>query len=101
MRLVGASNTYVRGPFVVSGIMCGIVSGILTLIILAGLVFWSGALIAHFAGAEVASDLSSIISIFSTYFLVHFGEIFVIIMGTGIVLGAVSSYLAVRRYLKV
>ena len=101
MSLVGASRTYIRGPFVVSGIMCGIISGILTLLILAGLVFWSGAIISHFAGAQVASDLSSVISIFSAYFTTNFGEIFTIIMASGIVLGAVSSYLAVRRYLKV
>ena len=101
MRLVGASNTYVRGPFIVSGIMCGIISGLLTLLILAGLVFWSGALISRLAGATVASDLSSIISIFSAYFISNFGQIFTIVMSTGIILGAVSSYLAVRRYLRV
>jgi cell division transport system permease protein len=101
MRLVGASNAYARGPFLVSGIMCGIVSGLLTLVILAGLVFWSGALIAHFAGTQVAADLSSVVSILSAYFTANIGEIFVIIMAAGIVLGAVSSYLAVRRYLKV
>jgi len=101
MRLVGASTAYVRGPFVVFGIMCGVISGVLTLLILAALVFWSGALLSHLAGAQVASDLSSIISVFSTYFISNFGEIFTIIMSAGIVLGAISSYLAVRRYLKV
>ncbi len=101
MKLVGASSTYVRGPFVVSGIMCGIISGLLTLLILAGTVFWSGALITRLAGATVASDLSSIISIFSAYFISNFGQIFTIIMAAGIILGAVSSYLAVRRYLRV
>jgi len=101
MKLVGASSTYVRGPFVVSGIMCGIISGLLTLLILAGTVFWSGALITRLAGATVASDLSSIISIFSAYFISNFSQIFTIIMAAGIILGAVSSYLAVRRYLRV
>lgn len=101
MRLVGASNAYTRGPFVVSGVMCGIVSGLLTLLILAASVFWSGALIARLAGAQAASDLSSVTAIFTGYFVSNFGQIFTIIMVSGIVLGAVSSYLAVRRYLKV
>ena len=101
MGLVGASRTYIRGPFVVSGIMCGIISGLLTLLLLAGTVFWSGDIIAHFAGAQVASDLSSVITIFSVYFTANFGEIFTIIMAAGIILGAASSYLAVKRYLKV
>ena len=101
MRLVGASNAYTRGPFVVSGVMCGIVAGLLTIIILAAIVFWSGTLIAHVAGVTTAEDLSSVTSVFSAYFTANFGEIFTIVMASGIVLGAVSSYLAVRRYLKV
>jgi len=101
MRLVGASNTYVRGPFVVSGVMCGAIAGAVTLLILAGIVFWSGALISRIAGAQVATDLSSVISIFSAYFTINFGEIFTIIMSSGILLGALPSYLAVRRYLRV
>jgi hypothetical protein len=35
------------------------------------------------------------------YYLSHFGEFFLIIVGTGVVLGGVASYLAVRRYLKI
>ena len=75
--------------------------GLLTLLILAASVFWSGILIARLAGAQVASDLSAVTSIFSAYFTANFGEIFVVIMAAGIILGAISSYLAVRRYLKV
>jgi hypothetical protein len=34
------------------------------------------------------------------FYLKNFGQIFMIIFGSGIGLGAISSYLAVRRYLK-
>ena len=37
MKLVGASNLYIRGPFVISGIMYGVFSGVLTLILLGAL----------------------------------------------------------------
>jgi len=91
MRLVGASTRYIRGPFVVSGVMYGIVAGFLTLIIFYPLLLWLG---------PKLSDFFSGFSLLS-YYGHHFIEIFLIIMGTGVILGAVSSYLAVRRYLKV
>ncbi len=101
MKLVGASNSYIRGPFVMSGIMCGLVSGILTLGVLALFAYYSDAAVIKFAGIQGVQDFSPIINVFSKYFLQNFGQIFVIILGSGIVLGAISSYLAVRRYLNV
>ena len=101
MKLVGASNTYIRGPFVMSGIMYGLVSGILTLIVLAVFAYYTDAAIIKFAGVQDTQDFGLIINVFSTYFINNFGQIFAIIMGSGIVLGAISSYLAVRRYLNV
>ena len=51
------------------------------------------------AGVDVAANFSLMVNIFSSYFNQNFGELFAIIMGSGIVLGALSSYLAIRRYL--
>jgi cell division transport system permease protein len=101
MKLVGASNLYVRGPLVVSGIMYGIVSGIITLVIMAAFAYWSDALLLRVAGVQVAADFELVVNILSHYFVQNFGQIFVMIMGAGIILGAVSSYIATRRYLKV
>jgi cell division transport system permease protein len=101
MKLVGASNTYVRGPFVVSGIMYGIVSAIITLILMAVFAYWSDAVVLKLAGVDVASNFSLIVNVLSGYFVQNFGQIFVLIMGSGIILGGVSSYVAARRYLKV
>lgn len=101
MKLVGASNMHIRGPFVVSGIMYGVVSGVLTLVILALGSYYSDAAMIRLVGIEGAQDFSLIINVFSTYFLQNFGQIFSIIMGSGVVLGAISGYLAVRRYLNV
>ena len=101
MKLVGASNLYVRGPLVVSGFMYGIVSGLVTLIIMAAFSYWSDAALLRFAGVQVASDFSPIVNVLSKYFVDNFTQIFLIIMGAGILLGGVSSYIAARRYLKV
>ncbi|MEI6057802.1 MAG: permease-like cell division protein FtsX [bacterium] len=101
MKLVGASNIYVRGPFVVSGIMYGVVSGVITLIILALIAHYSDVVIIKLAGIQGIDDFSVVVNILSTYFLANFSQIFSIIMGSGVVLGGISSYVAVRRYLKV
>lgn len=91
MRLVGASNKYIRGPFIISGIMYGVLAGILTLVIFYPLTYWLGSATANFfSGIDVYQ-----------YYIANFGQIFGIIMGSGIVLGAISSYLSVRRYLTI
>ena len=101
MKLVGASNTYVRAPIVVSGIMYGIASGVIALVLIAALAYWSDTLILRVAGVDVAQNFSFAINVFSSYFTSNFGQLFSIIMGTGIVLGGLSSYVAARRYLHV
>ena len=91
MRLVGAGNMYVRGPFVIEGVMYGIVSAILVLALFYPVTYWIGPFTKEFFGA---------INIFE-YYVSNFGEMFLILLAAGILLGAVSSYLAVRRYLRV
>ena len=101
MKLVGASNTYIRAPFLVSGVMYGMASGVLTLILLGIFAFYSDIVISQFAGVQGAKDFELIVNVFSSYFITNFGQIFAIIVGSGIVLGGISSYLAVKRYLRV
>ncbi|MEI6528566.1 MAG: permease-like cell division protein FtsX [bacterium] len=90
MRLVGASGRYVKGPFVVSGILYGIASAFLVMIVFAIGSYWIGSLSRSFF---VGLDLFD-------FYLKNFGQIFLIIFGSGIGLGAIASYLAVQKYLK-
>ena len=89
MRLVGGSNEYIRGPFVVEGMIYGLVSGMLTIILFYPITYWLKTTTQGFYGGI---DLLH-------YFVANFVQIFFIIILSGIVLGAVSSYLAVRKYL--
>jgi cell division transport system permease protein len=89
MNIVGANHWYVRGPFMVSGILYGLVSGLIVLLLLYPLTLWIGPGSERFFGS---------FNIFS-YFIDAFPLIFLVVMGSGIGLGALSSYLAVRRYL--
>lgn len=91
MRLVGASYAYIRGPFVFEGVMYGAIAGIITLVLFYPLTLWMGAPSEQFFGE---------INIF-TYYTNNFASIFLTIMGSGIALGVVSSFLAVKKYLRI
>ncbi|MFZ2500778.1 MAG: permease-like cell division protein FtsX [Minisyncoccia bacterium] len=91
MRLVGASNAYIQGPFIITGIITGITSAIIVLLLLGPVTWYVGLKTSGwFGGFNVAS-----------YYVGHFASIFATIMLSGIMLGAVASIFAIRKYLKV
>jgi cell division transport system permease protein len=90
MRLVGASNKYVKGPFMVSGILCGLISAFIIIVLFAVGTF----LVNKYYGSYfVGFDLFG-------YYMSNFFSILGVIGGGGIILGGLSSYLAARKYLK-
>ncbi len=90
MRLVGASSRFVRGPFIVEGLMHGFVAAVITMIIFYPSTLWVGPLAERFFGG---------INIFN-YYLSNFFQLFAILLVFGAGLGSLSSFVAVRRYLK-
>lgn len=91
MRLVGASNNYIRLPYIFEGIIYGIFASIISIVLLFPLV----KLIApYLVGSSYVQVLQGQ---FGTYFIL----IFFIELLVGILLGVVSSILAIRKYLKV
>ena len=91
MRLVGASMGYIRGPFFVAGAIYGFISAIVTLILFYPITLWLG---------KTTADFFVGINIFS-YYISNFGQIFLIIVFSGVAIGSISSFFAVRKYLKV
>lgn len=91
MRLVGATNMYIRGPFIVAGIISGVLAALLAL-----LFFYPAT---WYAGTSLASWLGGF-NLF-TYYLEQFAFIFFVLVGSGVLIGALASFLAVRRYLRV
>ncbi len=91
MRLVGAGNTFIRGPFIIVGLMYGFVSGIITIAL-----FYP----ATYFVSDITETFFSGFSLFQ-YYVSNLYGLFGIFVGGGLVLGALSSYLAVRKYLRV
>ena len=90
MNLVGASNWYVRGPFMVSGVLYGLVSGLFVLVVMYPGALWLGPASERFLGTFNVYD----------YYISNFPFLFLTVIGSGVALGALSSFLAVRRYLR-
>lgn len=91
MRLVGANNMYVRGPFIVGGIIYGAMAGTIAMLLFYPATLWLGGTTTQFFGG---------INLFD-YYLSNFFQIYILLAGIGIALGALSSYMAVRKYLNV
>jgi cell division transport system permease protein len=90
MRVVGASNALVRGPFVVTGVLCGAIAAVLALIISAPVLYAINPYLNVFIPGM---DLFQ-------YFASHFIVLLAYLLLFGVILGAFSSFIAVRRYLK-
>ena len=94
MRLLGASTNFIRGPFIVESILYGIVSGVLSIIIIQAL----------FSVSSRTFEASSLgildINYSNTYFREHFFIFLGLQLGVGVLIGAISSLIATRRYLK-
>lgn len=91
MRLVGASNVFTKGPYIVSGILYGIIGGIFALVVAFPMVNFITPYFNIFVPEMSLQD----------YFLANFTSFFWYLLIAGILLGMVSSWVAIRRYLKV
>jgi cell division transport system permease protein len=83
MRLVGATNDYIRGPFLIEGAIKGVLGGILAV-----LMCW-----ATYALFRKSTDLGASLVFFET---LHLGLI--VVFGTAI--GLMGSLLSVGRHLR-
>jgi cell division transport system permease protein len=88
MRLVGASKMHVRGPFMIEGVIYGFIATCITLLLFWPATFWLGRNMTDFLGINMYD-----------YYLSNLFQIFAIILLSGIILGVISSFLAVRKYL--
>ena len=91
MQLVGASNSFIRGPYVVEGIIYGLVAGILSIIISAPIIYFISPYI------KVFIPEMNLWSYFISHLFILLG--YQLLFGVG--LGIVSSTIAIRKYLRV
>lgn len=101
MKYVGATNNFIRAPFVVEGIVIGIISSLISLMFLAGIYVW-------IRNAAVGNGLSAWLEglgISSGFDLLEFSQLFqnvlLIFLAMGIGIGVIGSIWSMKKYLKV
>ena len=94
MKYVGATNGFIRGPFIIEGIMIGIISAIITLLIMGGIY-----------NAMIDKVLNSSILRSSQVTLYTYSKIFVKLLmaylALGMGIGVVGSAISMKKYLDV
>lgn len=91
MRLVGASNWFIRGPLLIQGMIAGFFATLISLALFVLLLFLVGPKLEVFLPG---------LNIFA-YFVGNLGTFFLIQLAIGIGLGVFSTFLAIRKYLAV
>ena len=94
MKYVGATNSFIRWPFIVEGIIIGLVSGMISLAIIAGLYILIGQNTAFISFlSKLGLKLLEFGNMFNLILIVY------LVLGVGI--GVFGSSLSMRKYLKV
>lgn len=90
MRVVGASNSFVRGPSIVEGMISGVLAAVFSLVLM-----WP---IVHFVSPPLGDSIPGLN--LAQYFYKNIFRLFLYQLLFGVGIGSVSSFIAVRRYLK-
>lgn len=91
MRNVGATNSFIRSPFVIEGIIIGILGAIIPV----GLTIWGYTFLYKQTGGFIVSNMFKLVK--PNPFIYYVGGV---LLGLGVVVGLIGSILSVNRYLR-
>ena len=92
MKLVGATNWFIRGPFMLEGLACGLLGSLLAVILLSlGKTIALPSILPHIGGGGSANDVHALSFTANAFAL----------LAAGLLLGATGSAVTIRRFLQV
>lgn len=94
MKYVGATNGFIRWPFIVEGMIIGIISSLISILIV-------GVAYNFIAEQMVNASFMKIMGVSLVSFGDMFNSIIIVYMLLGIGIGALGSIISMRKYLKV
>jgi cell division transport system permease protein len=89
MKLVGATNWFVRGPFMIEGLLCGLIGAIGAIVLLA---IGKSVILPSIGTLHTGSEPVNALA---------FSVNAVVLVAVGLALGAAGSGLTIRRFLRV
>lgn len=92
MKLVGATPWFIKGPFLIEGMFYGIISTIISMVVLSSVLYFAAPAIASYIG-DVGDNISN-------FLRDNIVQVLLIQLGVGITIGVFSSWLAIRKHLK-
>ena len=94
MRLIGATNFMIRAPFIVEGVMIGLIGALIPL---------AGTYFLYTKGIVYLSERFHVLS--NLFYFVPVGEIYPLLIGAALILGVgigfFGSFFTIRKYMKV
>jgi cell division transport system permease protein len=93
MKYVGATDWFVRMPFIIEGIIVGIIGAVAATAILGGAYYYSSSL--------VKNQMIGFMSISLMPFNQIISSMVVLLITVGIIIGAAGSLISVRKFIKV
>ena len=94
MKYVGATNGFIRWPFIVEGMIIGILASIISIVIVGGVYTF-------IADKLVSSEFMQLVNMSLISFSDMFNSIIFVYMLLGIGIGVLGSVISMRKYLKV
>ena len=94
MKYVGATNGFIRWPFIVEGMIIGIIASVISIVIV-------GVAYNFIAQNLLSSEFMQVINMSLVSFNDMFSSIIFVYMLLGIGIGAIGSVISMRKYLKV
>jgi len=90
MRLVGASNSFINGPYIVEAILFGVIAAILSMLVIAPFIQITSPHIKSLSELDL-----------ETYFFSNMFRLFLYQVLFGVFLSSISATIAIRKYIKV
>ena len=94
MRLVGASDRFIKVPFIIEGSLYGMLACILAVILMWVGIFSISPLTNQYLGTAVTENMEE-------FFFSHFALILLMQFLVGVIVGISSSLFSIRKYLKI
>ncbi|MGN1299004.1 MAG: permease-like cell division protein FtsX [Candidatus Scatovivens sp.] len=94
MKYVGATNNFIRGPFIVEGILIGIFAALITIIVLSGLY---NLIITNIESSNILQKMGVNLLQFSDII----NSIIIVFLCLGIGIGIIGSSISMKKYLEV